>query len=92
MILVLAVKLLRNKRLSRFEWTIIVCMFLKYTLYAMNSIVVVAEWITSNYKIWIVFATLFLTLEPIYHWTYASKYIKTCLLTRGIVNRAVLLF
>ena len=31
-------------------------------------------------------------LGPIYHWTYASQYLKTCLLTRGILKRAILLF
>ena len=58
-IVALAVKLLRNKRLSRFEWTIIICMFLKYSLYAVRTIDTFERWIKSNDVLLIVFTTLF---------------------------------
>ena len=38
-ILCLAIYIIKIKRWSRFEWTILVCMFLKYLLYEVASLV-----------------------------------------------------
>ena len=40
----------------------------------------------------IVYMSLYSSLGPICHWIYASQYIKTSFLTKGIVKRAILLF
>ena len=91
-IIALAVRLIRIKKFSRFEWTIIICMLLKYSMYALGSNFVFFEWLMTNKMLFTVFLTLYFTLGPICHWTYASQYLKTCFLTRGIVKRAILLY
>lgn len=46
----------------------------------------------SQYHIfYIMWNTLRNTLGPICHWIYASQYLKTCFLTSGIVEKAVLI-
>lgn len=37
LILTLAIYLIKIKRFQRFEWTIVVCMLLKYITYAINT-------------------------------------------------------
>ena len=37
------------------------------------------------------FNTFYYMLGPFCHWIYASQYLKTCFLTSGIVNKALLL-
>ena len=67
-------------------------MQLKYTRYALNENEDFVEWIGTNnmlYTVWFILAEM---LGPIYHWTYASQYLKTCFLTKDIIKRAVLLF
>ena len=80
------------KRWSRFEWTIIVCMTIKYTLFELVTVDDINSWIGEGSSLTIVFMTLYSSLGPICHWVYASQYIKTCFLIKGIVKRAILLF
>ena len=91
-VICLAIYLIRMKRWSRFEWTIIVCMFLKCSLYELSSSETIFEWSVSGSTLSVVFCLLEVSLEPICHYIYASQYIKTCFLTKDIVKRAILLF
>ena len=47
-------------------------MLLKYTLYTIDDISTIIEYIESNGTILVVYGTLFYTLGPICHWTYTS--------------------
>ena len=75
-ILVLAVYLISIKRRERFEWTIVVCMFFKYAVYALFSAKIFAGTDLSHKS----FASLGLlivlvfseTFGPLIHWIYAS--------------------
>ena len=91
-VLAFAIYLIRIKRWQRFEWTIIVCMFLRHAMNAFhvtNKFEESFEFETSSYILWF---SISATLGPIYHWIYASQYLKTSFLTRGIVKKAILLF
>ena len=69
-------------------------MFLKYALYAFQTTDAFTKWYTNDdyTVIFSMYKSLYYMLGPIYHWTYASQYLKTCLLTRGILKKAILLF
>ena len=86
----LAIYFIYQKRVQRFEWTIIVCMFSKYTLYALQQKLQTNT--DNSYYRMMILQYVSSTLGPICHWFYASQYLKTCFLVRGIVERAFLLF
>ena len=88
-ILCLAIYIISIKRWSRFEWTIIVCMIIKYTLYVAATDAIE---LGKGTVLLVMFASLYSSLGPICHLIYASQYIKTCFLIKGIVKRAILLF
>ena len=67
-------------------------MFLKYAVFAFITTDAYREIIPNASTRSILIYTLYFSLGPICHWTYASQYLKTCFLTKGIVKRAILLF
>ena len=67
-------------------------MFLKYAVFAFITTDAHLELIPIGSTRSILVYTFYFSLGPICHWTYASQYLKTCFLTKGIVKRAVLLF
>ena len=92
-VLALGIYFIRIKRWQRFELSIVVCMFLKYFLYAFQTTdtyvalsdkVIIAPYIFTE--------SLLQALGPINHWIYTSQYLKTSFLTRGIVKKAILLY
>ena len=92
LILGMAVYFIKIKRWQRFEWTIILCMFLKYAMNPISTTNAYNEWMETSKMHVLVIRSVWPCLGPIYHWIYASQYLKTCLLTRGILRRAILLF
>ena len=71
-ILGMALYLIKIKRWQRFEWTIILCMFLKYAMNPISTTNAYNEWLeTSNIHILVVKSVWF-CLSPMYHWIYAS--------------------
>ena len=91
-ILCFAIYFIKIKRWQRFEWTIIVCMFLKYTLLSINYKSALYEWIHDRDTRFIIFVAFYRTLGPICHWIYCSQYLKTCFSIQSIGKRAILLF
>ena len=89
LILALAIYFIIIGRWQRFEWTIVLCMFLKYALYAFMASEAYMEYIKYDSVIYAVIASLNWTLGPICHLIYASQYLKTCFLTNGILKRAI---
>ena len=78
--------------------TILVFMMLKYLTCALSAIYwkyvygddEISKFFQNDY-VSLIWMDLYLTLGPIYHWIYASQYLKTCFLTSGIVSNARLL-
>ena len=66
-------------------------MFLKYSIYIIEEVDLFWESIKRNGWLFIIVFMLSYSLGPISHWTFASQYMKTCFLTKGIVKKACLL-
>ena len=94
MVASIVVFLIKHQRKKPFEWTIVVLMTCKYIIYNLSSFEVIKERVEHSpdkevqYIMW---WTIKKTLGPICRWIYVSQYLKTCYLTSGIVNKALLL-
>ena len=71
-ILGLAVYFISIKRWQRFEWTMLLCMFVKYAMYGITTTDVYQEWSSSGSVLTIVFWSFYWTLGPVCNWIYAS--------------------
>ena len=80
------------KRIQLFEITILTLMSLKY---AAGFTYQELEWAGSN-QLFLQQLAFYLAgktgLSLVCHWTYASQYLKTFFLTRGITKRAILIY
>ena len=76
--------------------TIVLIIFTKYAVSAISFNKAVMVWENSDENEDIMLPLLMIvltwTLSPASHIVYASLYLKTCILIRGIVKKAVLLF
>ena len=75
----LTVYFFKIKRRQRFEITILVCIFVKYTCYMLNQDKRILK-LENNSAFYVPFYTFATTLGPISHWIFSSQYIKTCFL------------
>ena len=86
---IFATFLIKNKRGKRFEVSIIISMTLFYVIVV--SLRLFGDKIYES----LLFATITNTFQDasgiIAHWTYASQYMKTCMLIPGLLNKARLL-
>ena len=67
-------------------------MFIKYAINAYIASEAFKDWTPYGSIGYYALNSLYYTLDPTCHLIYASQYLKTCFLTRGIVERAVLIF
>lgn len=87
--LILTIYVIKLERFKRFELTILIAIFLKYS----DTIFIhfFSDYImSSNLRIFVIY-TLYYVVNPVHHWAFASQYIKTCLILPGLVQRARLL-
>ena len=63
-------------------------MTIKYTTFVLLA---KYDGLYENYLIYLIVVSLFWSAGPIAHWTYASQYIKTCVLIPGLVDKVKLL-
>ena len=82
--------LFRGRR-QRFEVTIILAMSVKYTIHMILAIIMKRQ-IDIDKKTSVLLLSLENAAGPIAHWTYASQYMKTCILIPGLIRKAGLLF
>ena len=66
-------------------------MVLKYTVFAVSVILLRRVCDNREEGFCIIFYTMNYTLSPIYHWIYASQYLKTCLLVPNLAQKAKLI-
>ena len=92
-ILILTIYILRTKHVQCFAITILICMFLKYSIYALSTglSIYYQTWKEKNKVFVVLFFTLYFSLGSICHLTYAAQYLKTYYLTPGIIQKAHLL-
>ena len=72
LLLILACYFIKNKRFKRFEMTILISMFLKYALGAIEYIDATSKLIEKSETLIVISNALYWALSPIYHWIYAS--------------------
>ena len=80
-----------RERRQRFEVTIALVIFIKYVAIMVLAILM-RNWIDIPDQLLIVWGAIIEASGPIANWTYASQYIKTCILIPGLVSKAKLLF
>ena len=82
--------LFRGRR-QRFEVTIILVMSIKYAIVMANAILGKRSADLTK-QTQVILLSIQNAAGPIAHWTYASQYMKTCILVPGLVSKAKLLF
>ena len=80
--------LIKLQRGERFEVTILISMATKNATFV---VLAMYDGIYENDFIYLIVVSLFWSAGPIAHWTYASQYIKTCVLIPGLVDKVKLL-
>ena len=74
----LTLYLVKNKRKERFEWSIVVLITIKYTIYTLRSTGYIQEKLKESgqkghdHTFYIIWEVLYITHDPICHWIYAS--------------------